>query len=118
MSFTEILMIFFSGVLAHAAGIRIFNTWSKSLLYKMTFINCLVILRMCQGISKDVLKAANVEEEKSIEIIFKHWQKMSLYSIKNVIPESVWREISVTEWEQAMKILSNIEKNTEEKNEV
>ena len=118
MDFWTILIIFFSGVLAYALGIKLFGLWNKSLLYKLTFINCLAILRTCEGISKNVLKAAEVEDSKTIDIIFEHWQKMSLYSIKNIIPDVVWQDISVHDWEQAMKILTKLEKGVEDQNEV
>ena len=117
MDFWTLLVIFLCGALSHAVGIRLFGTWNKSLLFKLTFINCLAILRTCEGISKDVLKAADIEQDKTIDIIFEHWQKMSLYSIKNIIPDAVWQDISVNDWEQAMKILSKIEKGMEKKND-
>ena len=110
--------MFFSGVLAHAFSIRIFGTWSKALLYKMTFINCLVILRMCENTSRKILNSVEPGEETTIQIIFQQWQKMALHSLKNLIPDTTWRQIAVEDWDQAMRILSKIEKGIEESNEV
>ena len=118
MEFEYALLMFFSGVLAHAFFIRVLGIWNKALLYKMTFINCLVILRMCENTSKQIIKAAEPTEDKTIEIIFEHWHKMALHSLKNVIPDAVWRQISIDDWDQAMKILSNIEKGIEEYDEL
>ena len=56
-------------------------------------------------------------ERENIEIIFKHWQKMALYSLKNAIPDNTWRQVSVEDWDKAMKILSAIEQGAEVKNE-
>jgi len=116
LEFQYALLMFFSGVLAHALAIRIFGTWNKGLLYKLTFINCLVILRYCEKTSKEMLYAATGEDpesKRSLEIIFRHWQQLALYSMKNIIPDVVWQQISVNDWDQAMKILKKIEKGVE-----
>ena len=121
MEFEYALMMFFSGVLAHSFAIRIFGIWNKSLLYKLTFINCLVILRLCEKTSKEMLSAASGDDpaaDRSIEIIFKHWHQMALYSMKNIIPDVVWQQMSVADWDQAMKMLKEIEKGVEDNHEV
>ena len=43
---------------------------------------------------------------------------MALHSLKNVIPDVAWRDISVEDWDQAMRILSAIEKGVEKDEEV
>jgi protein gp37 len=106
----EALILFFSGVVAHAFGIRIFNVWNKTTLYKVTFINCLALLKLSENASKELLKMLSPAEKESIEIIFKHWQRMALYSLRNAVPDNTWRQISIEDWDQAMKILSIVEK--------
>lgn len=118
MEFEYALLMFASGVLAHAFLIRILGLWSKSLLYKLTFINCLAILRLCENTSKEILKASSPESGRSIDVIFKYWHTMALHSLKNVIPDVAWRDISVEDWDQAMRILSAIEKGVEKDEEV
>lgn len=117
MEFADALILFFSGVLAHAFGIRIFGVWNKMMLYRVTFINCLTLLKLSENASRDLLKTLVPAERENIEIIFKHWQKMALYSLKNAIPDSTWRQVSVEDWDKAMKILSAIEQGAEVKNE-
>ena len=117
MSFEESLLMFASGAIAHAVLIRLFGVWTKSMLYKLTFINCLVILRACEGICKDLVIAAEPKSETAMNLIFEHWQRMTLFSIKNMIPDNVWREISIDDWQQAMKLLERLENLREEQNE-
>ena len=107
------MFLFFSGVLAHALGIRIFKTWSKSVFYKMTFINCLAILRFAENISRDLMKAVEAEEDKSVNMVFENWKKTALLSLQGVMPDHVWREIAVRDWNQAMNLLSSLEKKGE-----
>jgi len=111
MNFESMLFMFFAGVLAHALGIRLFNIWNKSLLFKTTFINCLVILRFAENISRELVatRSDGLEENEKINTVFKHWQKVALFSLKNIMPDSVWQQISSDDWNQAMRILSAIE---------
>ena len=109
MELSEALFIFFAGVLAHSFGIRLFGVWTKTLLYKITFINCLAILKFTENVSKKMLESAEVGHEQTLDVIFEHWQKMALYSLKNVIPDGVWQQIAVEDWRQAMKILEVLE---------
>ena len=120
MEFQNMLFMFFAGVVAHALGIRLFNLWNKALLFKTTFINCLVILRFTENISRELVDSMlqNSERDENIEIVFKHWQKVVLFSLKNIMPDPVWHQISVDDWSQAMKILSAIEnKGVENENQ-
>lgn len=114
MELSTAMVMFFSGVFSHAFLIRIFGIWKKALFYKITFINCLVILRLCENMSRDILKAAEPKEDATIDIIFEHWHKMTLYSIKNAIPDKIWQEISIHDWRQAMALLEKIENQVEE----
>tara|TARA_A100001515_G_C4475425_1_gene178289 strand:- start:125 stop:466 length:342 start_codon:yes stop_codon:yes gene_type:complete len=107
------MLLFFSGVLAHAAGIRIFKTWSKSAFYKMTFINCLAILKFAESTSRDLVDAAVLEDDKSIDKVFESWRIISMLSLQSVIPDHVWRQIAVRDWDQAMRLLSSLEQKGE-----
>ena len=117
MSFEESLLMFVAGVVAHAVAIRLFGVWTKAMLYKLTFINCLVILRASEGMCKDLMIAAEPKSETAMNLIFQHWQRMTLFSIKNMIPDNVWKEISISDWQQAMKLLERLENLREEQNE-
>ena len=111
MDFNMALFLFFSGVFAHALGIRLFKTWSKAIFYKITFINCLAILRFSEDTSKDLLKMMGKEDDDTkINLVFANWQKMTLLSLKSLIPDKIWREIAIEDWERAMKLLSSLEK--------
>ena len=113
MSFENALVMFFSGVVAHAIAIRIFGVWSKRLLYRITFINCLAALKLADGLSQDLIKVMEPEQSDNTETIFKHWRKMALFSLKTTIPDQIWSDISVDDWNQAMKILNFLEKQGE-----
>ncbi len=120
MEFQNMLFVFFSGVLAHALGIRLFTVWSKTLLFKATFINCLVILRFAENISRELVDAHldNSDQDKNIDVVFKHWQKVALFSLKSIMPEPIWRQVATDDWQNAMKILSAIEnKGVENENQ-
>lgn len=110
MELTDALIFFFSGIVAHAFGIRIFGIWNKALLYRTTFIKCLTLLRLSEDIAKDLFKAVDPTEKKDIEKVLEYWQKLSLRSLKNAIPDGTWRQISIEDWDQAMKILATVEK--------
>ena len=107
------MFLFFSGVFAHALGIRIFKTWNKSAFYKITFINCLAILRFAESISSDLMRAVEVEHDKSVNMVFENWKKTALLSLQGIVPDHVWREIAVRDWNQAMSLLSSLEKKGE-----
>lgn len=113
MELSTAMFLFFSGVLAHALGIRIFKTWSKSLFYKMTFINCLAILRFAESVSSDLLKAVEAENTENVEIVFDNWKKTTMLSLQAVLPDHVWQNIAVRDWNQAMRLLSSLEQNGE-----
>jgi len=117
MSLEESLLMFIAGALGHAVLIRLLGIWSRAALYKLTFINCLVILRACEGMCKDLLIAAEIEKENTTKVIFEHWQRMTLFSIKNIIPDNVWNQISIRDWRHAMSLLEKLENLSEEKNE-
>ena len=111
MDFNIALFLFFSGVFAHALGIRLFKTWTKAVFYRMTFINCLAILRFSEDTSKDLLKIMGKEDDDAkINLVFDNWRKMTLFSLKSLVPDKIWREIAIEDWDQAMKLLSSLEK--------
>tara|TARA_R110000851_G_scaffold266445_4_gene418936 strand:+ start:260 stop:670 length:411 start_codon:yes stop_codon:yes gene_type:complete len=116
IGFTNMLFIFFCGVFAHAFGLRLFGIWSKTMMYRMTFINCLALLKLSEGTSKELLTSSctNEREREAVETIFKYWQKMALTSLRTVIPDGIWQGVATDDWDQAMKILSNIEKGVED----
>jgi len=118
MELTQAMFIFFAGVVAHSLGIRLFGVWSKTLLFKITFINCLAILKLTEDVSKNMLKSAEVGSEETLKVVFEHWQRMALQSLKNAIPDGTWQQIAVEDWKQAMKILEVLkQQGAETKNE-
>ena len=117
MDFNIALVLFFSGVFAHALGIRLFRTWSKAIFYKMTFINCLAILRFSENTARDLLKAAEEDDEEKINLVFANWQKVTLFSLRSIVPDRIWREIAIEDWDQAMRLLLTLErKGTQNEN--
>ena len=83
------------------------------MLYRITFINCLAALKLADGLSQDLIKVIEPEQTENTETIFKYWRKMALFSLKAIIPDQVWSDISVDDWQQAMKILNFLEKQGE-----
>jgi hypothetical protein len=114
MDFSTALFVFFSGVLAHAIGIRLFKTWNKALLYKLTFINCLAILRFSENMSKELLKTSEIKDEQNIDIVFDSWRKVTMMSLHGALEDKVWRNIALADWDRAMRMLSSLEKGVEE----
>ena len=114
MDFSTALFVFFSGVLAHALGIRLFKTWNKSLLYKMTFVNCLAILRFSENMAKELLKATDSQDEENVEVVFDSWRKVTMMSLHGALEDRVWREIALADWDRAMRMLSSLEKGVKE----
>lgn len=116
MSLQQALLMFFCGVLAHSIGIRLFGVWAKSSLYKLTFVNCLIILKMTEETCKKFLGAVEAADQPGVQAVFKHWQNMVLFSLKSAIPDPVWREISINDWDEAMKVLLKIQQGAENEN--
>tara|TARA_R110000824_G_scaffold157642_1_gene331125 strand:- start:648 stop:992 length:345 start_codon:yes stop_codon:yes gene_type:complete len=110
MSVGVAFLLFLSGVLSYMLGIRIFKIWSKAKMYKITYINCLAVLQLADSMSQDILKSTDPENQGSVEAVFEFWREMALHSLNTTIPDKVWKEISVSNWDAAMKILEKIEK--------
>ena len=102
--------MFFAGVFSYALLIRILDIRSKAILYKLTLINCLSILKYTSRCVKESLIREDKYEPEHAEIIMKYWQEISIVSLKNSIPDETWRTLSVDDWNKAMKLLSQIER--------
>ena len=119
MEIESALLMFFSGVIAHAFGIRLFNIWNKSLIYNTTYISCLAILRMADSMAKEILKAAEPESHESIDTAFYYWRKVSLHSLKDILSDKVWKQLCYTDWDKAMRTISKLERQgAETKNDI
>ena len=103
-------LLFFSGAISHMVGTKIFRTWSKSRMYKITYINCLAVLQLADNMSQDILKTTNPDGIEDIDTVFAFWREMALHSLNSTIPDKVWKQISVSSWARAMKVLEKIEK--------
>ena len=103
-------LLFASGILSYMLGIRIFKIWSKATMYKITYINCLAVLQLADSMSQDLLKSIDPENESNVEAAFEFWREMALHSLNKTLPDRVWKELSASNWESAMKILEKIEK--------
>ena len=110
MEIESAFLMFFSGVIAHAVGVRIFNIWNKSLVYKTTYISCLAILRMADGMAQEILKAAEPEDHESIDTAFGYWRKLSLHSLKDILSDKTWKQMCYTDWDKAMRTISALER--------
>lgn len=110
MDFSLALMMFFGGVISHIFAIKIFGAYSKSASYRITFINCIALLRFIDGIAQDLLKSIDPEESSNVEAAFEHWRNLALFSLKNSVNDHMWRQTSITDWRLAMKILAEVEK--------
>ena len=110
MDFTYALLMFFSGVFAHMFALRIFRVWSKSLMYRATFIRCLGALQMTDEMSQDLLKNASPENDVQIEAVFNYWRTMSLHTLQNAVNDKEWRNIAVSDWKVAMNILEEVKR--------
>tara|TARA_R110000824_G_scaffold187995_1_gene369305 strand:+ start:5205 stop:5549 length:345 start_codon:yes stop_codon:yes gene_type:complete len=110
MNISIAFLLFLSGVLSYMLGIRIFKIWSKAAMYKITYINCLAVLQLADSMSQDILRSTDPENQDNVEAVFDFWREMALHSLNTTIPDKVWKEISVSNWDSAMKILEKIEK--------
>jgi hypothetical protein len=110
MDFTYAMLMFFSGVFAHIFALRIFRVWSKSLMYRATFVRCLHALKMTDEMSQELLKSSGPENAEQIKVVFDYWRTMSLYALQNSVNDKEWRNIAVSDWKIAMKILEEVNK--------
>jgi hypothetical protein len=110
MDFSLALMMFFGGVISHMFAIKIFGTYSKSASYRITFINCIALLKFIDGMAQDLLKSIDPDERLNIEAAFEHWRQLALFSLKNSVNDQMWRQTSIADWRLAMKILAEVEK--------
>ena len=109
MNLSEAIFMFFAGVVSYAFLIRILDIRSKAILYKLTLINCLSILKYTSRCVEDNLINAQGYDQKHTKTIMQYWQEMAIVSLKNSIPDETWRTLSVDDWKQAMRLLSQIE---------
>ena len=105
MDFWTVLFLFFSGVFTHMFALRIFKIWSKSMLYRATFVRCLNALQMTDEMSQQLLKSVDSKNAEQVEIAFNYWRAMSLLHLQSAVNNECWRNIAVTDWKTAMKIL-------------
>ena len=103
-------LFFFCGALTYASALRIFKMYSKTLFYKVTFINCLSVLKFADQISQELLNSSDEADEETIKKALGHWRTLSLLSLRTYLPDHVWRQLAITDWATAMKLLSNLEK--------
>jgi hypothetical protein len=117
MDFGEAFLLFFSGAIAHSFLIRMLGIHTKTMLYRLVLINCLSLLKYVSKHAEQHLLLVVEQEEKSVEIVMKYWQDMAIASLRNSTPHEIWATMSVTDWEQAMRLLSKLE-HTGDDNEV
>ncbi len=113
MDFWTVLIIFFSGVFAHMFALRIFRVWSKSLMYRATFLRCLDALQMTDEMSQNLLKTASPESIEQIEVAFNYWRTISLYSLQGAVKDAAWKNIAITDWKTAMSVLKEVKRRTD-----
>ena len=87
------------------------------MLYRLVLISCLSILKYVSKHVEQHLILAVGQEEADVKTVLKYWQDMAILSLKNSIPYNIWTTMSVSDWEQAMKLLSKLE-HIGENNEV
>jgi len=118
LEFNEMFVIFFCGVFAHAAGIRLFSLWSKKAVYKTTYISSLAILKMSEGFAKDVVRASGAESEEDIDAAFTLWRHVALNSLNTVLSDVAWRSNCIHNWDKAMRAISSVKDDRSQKDEI
>jgi hypothetical protein len=101
--------MFFAGVVSYAFLIRILDIRSKAILYKLTLVNCLSILKYTSKCVEASLLETQDYGKEHTKTIMQYWQEVAVVSLKNSIPDETWRTLSVDDWKQAMRLLSQIE---------
>lgn len=109
MNLNESIFMFFAGAISYAFLIRILDIRSKAILYKLTLINCLSILKYTSRCVRESLIRDEEYDPTHADIIMKYWQEVAIVSLKNSTPDETWRSLSVDNWKQAMRLLSQIE---------
>jgi len=114
MNFGEAFLLFFSGALAHSFLIRILSIHTKGILYRSVLINCLGLLRYVSKHAEQHLLQVAEREETSVKIVLRYWQDMAILSLKNSTPNQIWKTLSISDWNQAMRLLSSFEHKGED----
>ena len=114
------MLLYFSGVITYAFALRIFKIYTKSLFYKLVYINSLCILKFADNLSQDLINGCPepLGDKENVTKAFDHWRLLALYSLRSCIPDNVWRGMGTLEWKEAMRLLKTIQKENEEKNEI
>ncbi len=115
MEFFPAVLLYFSGILTYALALRIFGIYTKTLFYKLTYINSLSILKFVDNLSMELV-AGKLEDpvaEETVKKAYDHWRLLALYSLRVCMPDSVWQEMGTLEWQQAMRILETLEERSE-----
>ena len=110
MEISTAFILFTAGALSHAFAIRLFNIYTKVLFYKMTYVSSLAILKFVDALAQDLINNCEGNDVATTSKAFEHWRELALYSLRVCIPDSVWRQMSVSDWRSAMKLLQEIEK--------
>mgnify|MGYP003655808242 CR=1 FL=1 len=110
------LLLYFSGIVTYGFSLRIFKVYTKSVFYKMLYINSLSILKYADNLAQDLINNSpgNENSQSTTAKAFEHWRLLSLYSLRVCVPDSVWQEMGTLEWNQAMRILKLLENEKEQ----
>ena len=70
MDLSLAFMMFFGGVISHIFAIKVFGAYSKSSSYRITFINCIALLKFIDGMAQDLLKSVDPSSRADVEAAF------------------------------------------------
>ena len=116
MEFMEALFIFIAGAVAHAGLSRLMGVYSRVKIARVALINCLGILTFTGRHAQNFLEAT-CEDEISRPYIsgaVKYWQKLSVLSLRNSVPLSVWQSLGIKDWEDVERLIKKIEQAGEQ----
>tara|TARA_R110000751_G_scaffold254282_4_gene353725 strand:+ start:2594 stop:2947 length:354 start_codon:yes stop_codon:yes gene_type:complete len=114
ISLLPALLLYFSGIVTYAFAIRIFGIYTKTLFYKLAYVNSLAILKFADGLSQDLINNCDEKDPEITSQAFEHWRLLALYSLRCCMPDSVWSEMGTLEWRQAMRLLDSLEEKKEQ----
>ena len=107
------LLLYFSGIITYAYALRAFGIYTKSLFYKITYINSLTALKFVDALAQDLINNCPENDADMTSKAFEHWRVLALYSLRCCVPDSIWRNMGTLEWDQAMKLLKSLEEKKE-----
>jgi len=104
-------LMFFAGAISHLFASRIFGMTSSVFIFKRTLINCFILLKYTSSYIEILHKKSDNENDEVFNVVLSQWKNLSILTLRRFIPVNVWLSLKVSNWDEAMELVSRAEKS-------